>query len=162
MGYDEGRATPDVVIQQVNAIFDTLQFVYHMHYAEDNVPFDRDAEQVIQLPRDVLPANPLLGPDPAAMCLETTAIIASAVERLGMRPYFVIVPGHAFLAVALGPSPSAPKAYWETSFLGDDVYGSQAALYANQTEYPMYQSQGKVLAVIDIAAERLAGIEPIE
>jgi hypothetical protein len=160
-GYNQGRATPDAVRQQVDAIFDTLQFVYHLHYAEDNVPYDRDAEQLIQLPRDVLPSGALSGPPPTAMCVETTAIMASAVERLGMRPYFIIVPGHAFLGVALGTSPSAPIDYWETSYLGSGVYGSQANFYADHTEYPTYASQREILATVDVEAERTQGVEPI-
>jgi hypothetical protein len=155
-GYDEGRATADQVRSQVDAIFDTLQFDYHLRYAEDNVPYDRDAEQLIQLPHDILS-----DPAPAGMCLETTAILASAVEHLGMRPYFVIVPGHAFLGVALGAGPSAPIAYWETSDLNGGIFGTQANEHGN-LEYTSYQSQHEVLRVVDVESERAQGIAPIE
>lgn len=161
IGYQ--ATTPDGVEQQVNAIFDTLQFVYHMHYAEDNVLYDSDAEQIIQLPKDVLPRQPGVGPPPAAMCVETTAIMASAVERLGMRPFIIIVPGHAFLGVALGPSPSAPVEYWETSLLGaqdNGVSGDSARIYGDG-EYASYAAKHQILATIDVAAERARGIEPI-
>jgi hypothetical protein len=162
VGYAGGRATPDVVRQQVDAIFDTLQFGYRLHYAQDNVPFDSDAEQLVQLPRYVLPSGKLTGPGPTAMCVETTVIMASAVENLGMRPYIVIVPGHAFLGVALSDSPSAQINYWETSFLGSGQDGNQANIYADTTEYPMYLAQHQILARIDVEAERAQGIEPIE
>lgn len=141
---------------QVDAIFDTLQFVYHVHYTQDNVPFDRDATQLVQLPRDILTSA-----DPSGMCVETTVILASAVERLGMRPFIVIVPGHAFLGVALGMDPASPVEYWETSDLDGGVTGSQANVHGD-AEYADAQAHGQIQRVLDIAAERARGIEPME
>jgi hypothetical protein len=143
-GYGEGLASSQDVRNQVNAVYDTLQSVYHIHYAQDNVVYSGD--QRIQLPRDVLD-----GVAPTGMCLETTAILASAVEYLGMRPFFVIVPGHAFLGVALGVGPSAPVAYWETSDLND-----------GDNEYTGANAHGQILQTIDVAFERGQGIEPME
>lgn len=154
-GYDAGRATPDAVRNQVDAIFDTLQFDYHVHYANDNVPYAHDAEQIIQLPRDIL-----TNPTPTAMCLETTAIMASAVERLGMRPLFIIVPGHAFLGVALGASPSSPFEYWETSRLNGQ--SGDTANVDGDMEYTMADQQRAVLRIIDVQDERAQNIGPIE
>lgn len=153
-GYGEGHATAQDVRNQVNAIYDTLQSIYHVHYAQDNVVYSGDER--IQLPQDVLSDIA-----PTGMCLETTAILASAVERLGMRPYFIIVPGHAFLGVALGVAPSAPIEYWETSDLNDGVNGSQANINGDN-EYTSDQAQGQILQTIDVEYERLQGIEPME
>jgi hypothetical protein len=155
-GYDDGQASPQAVVDQVNAIFDTLQFVYHLRYVDENVPYQQAATQLIQLPRDVL-----AGAAPTAMCVETTAIMASAVERIGMRPYIVIVPHHAFLGVALGPAPDAPLAYWETSDLNGGLRGDQANVHG-ANEYNQFQRQGQILRVIDVEAERARGIGPIE
>lgn len=154
-GYDAGRATVDDVRGQVNALFDTLQFGYHVRYASDNIPYNQDATQRIQLPSDVLSRS-----SPTAMCVETTAILASAIERLGMRPYIIIVPGHAFLGVALGASASAPIDYWETSDL-NGATGSQANAHG-ALEYDTLQQSHQILRVIDIQYERAQGIEPIE
>jgi hypothetical protein len=151
-----GGASADDVRGQVNALFDTLQFVYHVHYAGDNLPYNRDATQVIQLPRDILS-----NPKPSGVCVETTVLLASAVEGVGMRPFIVIVPGHAFLGVALGPGPSAGIAYWETSDLNDGVTGSQANVDGDD-EYADKQSQGEVQRVLDITALRAQGIQPME
>lgn len=155
-GYDEGQASAADVREQVDAIFDTLQFSYHLRYTQDNVPFDRDATQLVQLPRDILSS-----PNPSGMCVETTVILASAVERLGMRPYIVIVPGHAFLGVALDAQPSAGMAYWETSDLGNGVTGSQANIHGD-AEYADAREHGQVQTVLDISALREQGIEPME
>ncbi len=154
-GYDAGHATADDVRGQVNALFDTLQFDYHVHYASDNIPFNQDATQRIQLPADILTQSA-----PTGMCVETTAILASAVEHLGMRPYIIIVPGHAFIGVALGADPGAPIEYWETSDL-NGATGSQAHVHG-QSEYLTYQQRNQILRVIDIQYERQHGILPIE
>jgi hypothetical protein len=153
-GYDAGRAAPADVRNQVNALFDTLQSVYHIHYAADNLVYGRD--QLIRLPQDVLSSRA-----PTGMCAETTAVLASAVEHLGMRPYIVIIPGHAFLGVALGVDPGSPVEYWETSDLNGGVDGSQANLHGND-EYATENQHGAIESVIDIQNERAHGIEPIE
>ncbi len=153
-GYARGQGSSDDVRLQVNALFDTLQFDYHMHYAEENVPFDRD--QLVRLPQDVLSQ-----PNPTGMCVETTAILASAVERLGMRPYIVLIPGHVFLGVAVGPDPSASLEYWETSDLNGGVRGTQANVHGD-AEYARAQAASHIVHIVDVATERSMGIEPIE
>jgi hypothetical protein len=95
------------------------------------------------------------------MCLETTAILASAVEHLGMRPFIIIIPGHAFLGVALSADVGAPIEYWETSDLNDGVSGQQANIHG-QNEYLTARSGGHILGVVDIQYERQQGIDPIE
>jgi len=153
-GYGEGHATVQDVRNQVDVVYDTLQSVYHVHYAQDNVVYS--GEQRIQLPQDILS-----GAAPTGMCLETTAILASAVEYLGMRPFFVIVPGHAFLGVALGVDSSAPVEYWETSDLNDGVVGAQANVNGN-SEFVGNSAQGQILQTVDVAFERGQGIGPME
>lgn len=152
-GYNQGRATAQDVQNQVDALYDTLESVYHVRYAEDNLVYDQD--QQIRLPSDVLTS-----PAPVGMCLETTAVLASAVEYLGMRPYIVVVPGHAYLGVGVGPSSASPVQYWETSDLNADADGSQANVHGNG-EYARDNSQGNVLAVVDVLAERAHGIAEI-
>lgn len=153
-GYGEGKASLQDVRNQVDAVYDTLQSVYHVHYAQDNVVYSGD--QRIKLPADVLGDAA-----PTGMCLETTAILASAVEYLGMRPFFVIVPGHAFLGVALGVGASAPVEYWETSDLNDGVDGASANVHGNN-EYASDNAQGQILQTVDVAFERGQGIGPME
>ncbi len=154
VGYDD--ATPTLVREEVDALFDTLQFDYHLSYSSDNIPYMQDSTQRIQLPSDILNTLP-----PSGMCVETTAIMASAVESLGMRPYFIIVPGHAFLGVALGDSASAPLAYWETSDLGVGVTGDQANIDGDN-EYTQFQARQSILEIVDVQSSREQGIMPIE
>ena len=93
------------------------------------------------------------------MCVETTVIMASAIERIGMRSFIVLVPGHAFLGVALGLNPAAPISYWETSYL--DVNSASQANVNGEDEYNRFASQD-VVRVIDISYERSVGVEPME
>jgi len=78
-----------------------------------------------------------------------------------MRPFFVIVPGHAFLGVAMGSGPTAAIHYWETSDLNGGVNGNQANI-DGESEYMSYEGQGKVLSVLDVQFQRQHGMAPIE
>lgn len=141
---------------QVDALFDTLAEDYRVRYAEDNVPYAQDAVQRIQFPRDILES-----PAPTGMCVETTVTLASAVESLGMRPYIIIVPGHAFLGVALGPGANAPIEYWETSLLNGQS-GAQANAFGDQEYHDALAKAAPVVRAVDVAYERSLGIQPIE
>lgn len=153
-GYDQGRATARDVRNEVNAVYDTLESVYHVRYAADNLVYDQD--QRIRLPGDILASAA-----PVGMCLETTVILASAIEFLGMRPYIVVVPGHAYLGVGMGLSSASPIEYWETSDLNAGADGSQANVHGDG-EYASDLRQGRVLAVVDVLMERQQGIAAIE
>ena len=155
-GYNQGAASGQQVRDQVDALFDTLQFDYHLRYASDNTPFTGDATQQVQIPRDILTTIA-----PTGMCVETSAILASAVERLGMRPYILFTATHAFLGVALGPGPQAPIEYWETSFLNGGRTGAQANTYGD-AKYAQYTAAHQIQEIVDIQYERAHGIEPIE
>ena len=152
-GYNEGHASAQDVQNEVNALYDTLESVYHVRYAEDNLVYDQD--QQIRLPGDVLTSAA-----PVGMCIETTAVLASAVEYLGMRPYLIVVPGHAYLGVGTGPSSASPIEYWETSDLNAGADGNQANVHGDG-EYATNYHQGQVLAVVDVLAARSQGIAEI-
>lgn len=155
-GYQQGAATPEQVRNQVNALFDTLQFDYHLRYAVDNAPFTTSAAQQAQLPRDVLASSA-----PTGMCVETTVILASAVERLGMRPYIVFTATHAYLGVAMSDEPHAQIEYWETSDLNGGVTGAQANTHGD-AEYAQDSASRLITRVVDIQYERAHGVVPME
>ncbi|MDE3229622.1 MAG: hypothetical protein KGO05_07055, partial [Chloroflexota bacterium] len=155
-GYQQGAATSEQARNQVNALFDTLQFGYHLRYAADNPSFTSSASQQAQLPRDVLGATA-----PTGMCVETTVILASAVERLGMRPYIIFTATHAFLGVALSGDPHAPIEYWETSDLNLGVTGAQANTHGD-AEYAQFSATRQIAEIVDIQYERAHGVVPME
>lgn len=155
-GYNQGHATASQVRNEVDALFDTLQSDYHLRYSSDNAPFTTTNSQIVQEPGDILASD-----SPSGMCVETTAILASAVERLGMRPYIVFTSSHAYLGVALNAGANAERTYWETSDLNGSALGSQANVDGD-AEYMTDLSTHAVTMVVDIAYERSQGIEPIE
>jgi hypothetical protein len=142
--------TAQDVMNQVNAIYDTLEQDYHIRYSNTAIQYGPTIENVL-LPKDLLQSG-------IGMCVETTITLASAIESLHMRPFIYIVPGHAFLGVALGPE-SADRRFWETTLLGQGVFGKQA-YQSGMQEHDEKASQ--ILRVIDIAAERAQGILPME
>jgi hypothetical protein len=154
VGYDEGRASPSVVVAQVDALFDTLHQVKHLSYAS-NLPFLQDAMQAVQLPRDILTSAA-----PTAMCVESAVILASAIERLGMRPYIVFVPGHVYLGVATDAQSSAIE-YWETTPRNEGTTGAQANLDGD-TKVAEASQAGNILDTLDIRTARAQGILPME
>lgn len=155
-GYNDGRVTEEQARDEINALFDTLTTDYQLRYSSDNAPFTTSASQLIQAPGDVLGSV-----SPTGMCVETSVILASAVERLGMRPLLIFTATHAYLGVALGPGPAAPVAYWETSDLNLGVQGSQANIDGD-AEYARDSAAHAVTDIVDITYERSQGIEPIE
>jgi hypothetical protein len=155
-GQPSSDATAQAARAQVDLLFDTLQKAYHVRYANDNALYN-GGEQRIQLPSEVLGS-----PYPVGMCVETTVTLASAVMRLGMRPYIVILPneGHAFLGVALGPGENAPVEYWETSDL-NGASGLQANVNG-ENEFTRAKAKGEPIVIVDVTYERGQGINPIE
>jgi hypothetical protein len=140
VGYD---GTQQDILNQVNAIFDTLEQDYHIRYSNINIQYGLPRLQNILLPKDVLQSG--LG-----MCVETTVTMASAIESLHMRPYIYIIPGHAFLGVAMGPD-SNQREFWETSLLGQNNRGFQANQFGDNEDA---QDAGQIIQIIDITAER--------
>lgn len=151
------NASNQDVINQVDAIFEAMNKKGQgVKYADTYVPYTRDGDnetsEQVKLPKDVLTDN-------SGMCIETTLVMASAVENLGMHPYIVIIPGHAFLEVALGPDPNSPREAWETSLLGANYSGETARQFGDNE---LAQNQQHIITVIDIDAAIQAGIVPME
>ena len=79
--------------EQVKAIYDALKYEYHVRYLSMTTAFgsETDIVQRVNLPDETL----RLG---TANCLDGTLLFASALEAIGINPYIVILPGHAFVA----------------------------------------------------------------
>lgn len=99
-GYNEayGPALVAQVRAQAEAVFQALKqsrisYVSSI-YTFGNYPGET---QRIRLPHETLVLN-------NANCIDVSVLFASAMENLGMRPVVVIVPGHAFTGVRLGPT----------------------------------------------------------
>jgi hypothetical protein len=127
--------------------------------------------------------------DASANCVDGSVLIASVLQRLGRRPFLVLVPGHAFVGFYTDAD-AQHAAYLETTLLGARVElpahppafsaglldspqrraslaSFQVALAAGKAHHARVAAKldGRHrpdYAVIDISAARAFGIRPIE
>ncbi len=152
IGYS--KASHQQVADQVDAIFDALRIDYKMHYVQASVPYNGPgdsgvATQNIKLPAEVLQQR-------SGMCIELTALLAAAVESIGLHSAIVIIPGHAFLGVAVTPD-SQHFEYWDAVEVNNNVAGASA----NISTDAIYQQNVKQSTIVDrvvISDARRAGI----
>jgi len=155
VGYDE--ASRKQVSDQVDAIFDTMRSDYHIQYVQASVPYGGPADssaaiQNIKLPWEVLQQR-------SGMCVELTVLLASAVESIGLHSEIVIIPGHAFLGVALTPDEQHFQ-YWDAVLVNNNVAGGSANVYADAI-YAYNMKQHTILDTILISDARKAQIDPM-
>jgi hypothetical protein len=105
--------------------------------------------QRIRLPHETLQLS-------NANCIDVSVAFASAMENLGMQPVVVIVPGHAFTGVRLGPN-SQKILYLDLTVLPQ---GTFAAAAARAQAWLKKTPQSEVLTV-DIGAARSLGVYPM-
>jgi hypothetical protein len=105
--------------------------------------------QRIRLPRETLELS-------NANCIDVSVAFASAMENLGMKPVIVIVPGHAFTGVRLGPN-SQEILYLDLTVLPQ---GTFASAVARAQAWLKRTPQAEVLTV-DIGAARSLGVYPM-
>jgi hypothetical protein len=152
IGYDNGRASPRAVRDQVDAIFDAM-LDYHIRYSPESVPYsgtgDTSALENIKLPAEVLQLR-------SGMCIELTALLASAVENIGLDAEIVIIPGHAFLGVAVTQNDTQFE-YWDAVQVNDNVAGDSANLWTDKE----YKSASQIVDTILISAARKAYVGPM-
>jgi hypothetical protein len=154
-GYQNPRDdSPRGVARQVNgearAVFDTLRNS-GLAYVSSIFTFgayDADAQR-IRLPAETLTLK-------NANCIDVSVAFASAMENLGMRPVIVIVPGHAFVGVRLGPQ-TQDALYLDLTVLPGGTMEEAVRRAASWfRKYPANQ-----LLTVDIGAARAMKIYPL-
>lgn len=153
IGYN--KATPRAVRDQVDAIFDALRLDYHMHYVQASVPYSGPGATSVSLQTIKLPAEVLQ--QQSGMCVELTALLAAAVESIGLHSEIIVIPGHAFLGVALTPDNTRFE-YWDAVQVNDGVAGDSANI-STDTEYQ--QNAKQIVDTIVISDARKQGIGPM-
>lgn len=149
------KATPRAVRDQVDAIFDALRLGYHMRYVQASVPYSGPGDTSVSLQTIKLPAEVLQ--QRSGMCVELTLLLASAVESIGLHAEIVIIPGHAFLGVAVG-SDNSRFEYWDAVQANNGVAGDSANVAADN-EYR--QNARQLVDTILVSDARQQGIEPM-
>ena len=155
IGYDNNKASPRAVRDQVDAIFDSMRLDYHIRYSQASVPYAGPGDnsvglQYIKLPSEVMQQH-------SGMCIELTALLASAVEHIGLHAEIVIIPGHAFLGVALTQNDSQFE-YWDAVQVNSNIAGDSANLWADN-EYK--QNAKQIVDTIVISDARKQGVGPM-
>ncbi|MDQ6661179.1 MAG: hypothetical protein M3Z24_09475 [Chloroflexota bacterium] len=143
------------VIAQVNAIYDTLLLDYHMKYLQASVPYTgtddtAGATQNIKLPAEILQQH-------SGMCIELTLLLASAIEHIGLHTEIVLIPGHAFLGVAVTPDEKHFE-FWDAVQINNNIAGDSANTAAD-TVYTTNRNNHTILDTILISDARKANIE---
>ncbi|MEO7199582.1 MAG: hypothetical protein ABIY56_05130 [Dokdonella sp.] len=115
-----------------------------------------------------------------ANCIDGSVLIASALERLGMRSFIVLVPGHAFVGWRSGDEGEAAE-FLETTLIGRHAPATPETAVqlrrralanfetARDSGFARYRAAANQLdgrhrpdyAVIDIATARRYGIAPV-
>ncbi len=155
IGYDNGRASSRAVRDQVDAIFDAMRLDYHIQYSQESIPYSGPGDTSVALQNIKLPAEVLQQGN--GMCIELTALLASAVERIGLDAEIVIIPGHAFLGVAVTQNDTQFE-YWDAVQVNDKVAGDSANLWTDE-EYK--NAKQVVVDTILISAARKAYVGPM-
>jgi hypothetical protein len=135
---------------QAMAIFEALKrsgvsYVTSIYTFGD---FTRNAQR-IRLPQETLTLD-------TANCIDVSVAFASAIENLGMDPAIVIVPGHAFAGVRLGPE-AQNWLYLDLTVLPKGTFQRAAA----RAEYWLGKTAPKEVLMVDVAAARALRIYPI-
>ncbi len=149
-------ASPQQVRDEVDALYDALRLSYHVKYVQESVPYsgtgDSNAVENIKLPKEVLQQH-------SGMCIELTTLLAAAVESIGLQPQIVIVPGHAFLGVAVTENNTNIQ-YWDAVDMNNNVAADSANVDANNT-YMNYKAQHALVDTILISDARASGVGPM-
>ncbi len=181
-GIDPGFTTavvsdPHENLRRVGTVWAALE-KHGLRYASGNPALSRGPQlysQRVRLPSDVWRER-------RANCIDSSVLIASVLERLGMRTFIVLVPGHAFLRFDAGVGPGDAR-YLETTLLGAPATPRSstprdgtdpgvaaahfgAALAAGHAHWRRVASRldgrhGPDYALIDIETARAYGIIPL-
>jgi hypothetical protein len=144
------KRLPVQVRQQAEAVFNALKrsgfsYVSSIYTFGD---FVRDSQR-IRLPRETLQLD-------SANCMDISVAFASAIENLDMDPVLVIIPGHAFTGVRLGPQ-SSDTLYLDLTVLPQGTF-EQAVTRAQQW---LKKTKPEEVLTIDVASARRMGIYPL-
>ena len=180
-GYADGDAQQ--VLRQAWAVWDALA-ARGIRYSGADPGVDRGPSVFSQRVRFLADT----WNDRSANCIDGSALLVSALQRIGLRSFLILVPGHAFVGFYTDAE-AQHAAYLETTLLGDrlalaqvvpdyaDALDLSAATRSSLASFDAALRAGAArqarnaekldgrhrpdYAVIDIAAARGFGIQPI-
>ncbi len=181
--FDGYNGSTGAVYRQVWAVWQALE-TRGIHYSEADPAIGRGPRVFSQRVRFLAET----WADRSANCVDGSVLIASVLQRIGLRSFLVLVPGHAFVGFYTDAG-ATHAAYLETTLLGApspqigelpgfadafddatarrlDIAGFAAALEAGRRRHARDAAQldnrhRPDYAVIDIAEARAFGVAPI-
>jgi hypothetical protein len=161
---DDAEATLD----QVRAVWNALE-AHGLRYAAGDPAISRGPSIYSQRVRLVAES----WAERRANCIDSSVLIASVLERLGIRSFIVLVPQHAFVGFYTARNQSRPE-FLETTLLGTDARhlprgaassfdAARAAgrLRFNRVANRLDKAHRPDYALIDIETARAYGIVPL-
>lgn len=153
-GYNQARPSAEALEAQVRtqarAVFESLR-QSGISYVSSIFTFGNFAgdAQRIRLPRETLQLR-------SANCIDVSVAFAAAMENLGLHPVIVIVPGHAFTGVRLGPQ-SPAVLYLDLTVLPKGSFDGAIS----RAQYWLKKNPANEVLTVDVAAARTLGIYPM-
>ncbi|MEQ8222201.1 MAG: hypothetical protein ABRQ37_07880 [Candidatus Eremiobacterota bacterium] len=148
-----GRETDEEFIEEMTAIWDTLQGL-GISYVSSSVSFaTAGTAQRVRLPRETITEK-------CANCVDGTVLLASIFENLEMEPIIVITEDHVFLGVRK-ESESEEVYYIETTMLADSTFDEALTEGKGAFKALRNLTKDRDYVLVDIAAERADGITPM-
>ena len=136
---------------QVKAIYDELKARGMTYVLQSDLGYG--TPQHVRLPADAIKST-------NALCLDGAVVFATLMEKIGLRPIVIFVPGHAFAGWHAEKADNAPDGtvYWvETTMVGSAPF--ENAVQTAASEYKKYTDQ-HAAELVDIAAMRTRKITP--
>jgi hypothetical protein len=152
------QGTPDpltgtIAALQVKAIFDALKAA-GVTYINSTVSYPNGTQRV-KYPAEAIG---LL----SANCIDGTVLFAAAMENIGLNPYIVVIPGHAFVAWETWDGSNIVDVL-ETTMINSNTFDEAHAVGLNEytTELNNNHFADGTSKLIDIQLCRSMGITPL-
>ncbi|KAF5075776.1 hypothetical protein [Methanoculleus horonobensis] len=136
---------------QIKAIYNALKYDYNFSYVSVPVAFGIGDSQRVSPPDESLARG-------SANCIDGAVLFASAIEAIGMRPYIIITPNHAYVAWdtdVSGTGIDALETTWISDYNFEEAYDvGRAELAEDATRMELYQS----LLGLDVSREEYSSM----
>ena len=162
-GYQCGECTDagweEYTQEQVKAIYEALQKDYQITYISSSIAYSNssDAPQRVRLPAESLRTG-------SANCIDGAVLYAAALENLGIHPYILITPSHAFVGYETKPNEPSSIRFLETTLTGSASF-EDATDMGNQ-EFQEENKNGDIKSgqtkLYSIESLRQSGIHPMQ
>jgi hypothetical protein len=170
---DDEAGTTDAKTEQVRAVWNALE-THGLRYAAGDPALSRGPSIYSQRVRLVAES----WAERRANCIDSSVLIASVLERIGIRSFIVLVPQHAFVGFYTSDNSGAENRgrpeFLETTLLGTDAqhlpHGAASSfdaaraagrLHFNRVANRFDKAHRPDYALIDIETARAYGIVPL-